>query len=319
MAEVVRTKPIGRTRGVAFPAFIHNVQYHYIDISVYSDGLIHCWGCVDVGVFRQKIREGWVVAQVPTGAPVSIHNLGWAIVGDFDWHYASGDFVKRAEEIIKVLNPRCTGLVNMNGEELEGHNGRRYRKFEWANGKPYRLDPEQNEVLGDSMPVFATVGSEIFLCDWFVYADGSNRIGSSSVVPSIDEIEKMFDDGELSTSVPSGAWINIEGIGRFQPERCSWGVRPRERVREALDKITILQGGIGSIRKCLDHFDDYKKTPSVEKRELLRHAYESIPEHRRCYCGDMDSQDWPIRRILYGREQWTDGFGIGRHAPPDDY
>jgi hypothetical protein len=81
----------------------------------------------------------------------------------------------------------------------------------------------------------------------------------------------------------------------------------------------MLRGGIGSIQKCLSVFAEYQRMPSVEGRELLREAYESMPEHVRCYCGDMDSQDWPIRKVLYGKEEWTNGFGIGRHAPPDDY
>jgi hypothetical protein len=104
--EVVRTKPIGRTRGVAFPAFIHNVQYHYTGVSVYSDGLIDCWGCVDIGIFRQKIKQGWVVAQAPMGALVSIHNLGWATVGGIDWHYTSEQYSTRAKDIVQALEPK---------------------------------------------------------------------------------------------------------------------------------------------------------------------------------------------------------------------
>jgi hypothetical protein len=42
----------------------------------------------------------------------------------------------------------------------------------------------------------------------------------------------------------------------------------------------------------------YEAAPSEEKREALRKAYEAVPEHLRMYCGDMDSKDEPIRRIL---------------------
>jgi len=49
---------ISWTRGLAFPAFIHNRTYFLTDITVYSDGLIDCWACIDMSVFRQKIKQG---------------------------------------------------------------------------------------------------------------------------------------------------------------------------------------------------------------------------------------------------------------------
>jgi hypothetical protein len=44
----------------------------------------------------------------------------------------------------------------------------------------------------------------------------------------------------------------------------------------------------------------YNDNPGQEQRERLRLAYEAVPEHLRMYCGDMDSKDGPIRRILDG-------------------
>ena len=64
----------------------------------------------------------------------------------------------------------------------------------------------------------------------------------------------------------------------------------------------MLRGEPGSRRRCLEHFELYKANPGVEQREALRRAYEAVPEHFRMYCGDMDSKDWPIRRVLYGSE-----------------
>jgi hypothetical protein len=61
-----------------------------------------------------------------------------------------------------------------------------------------------------------------------------------------------------------------------------------------------LNGGPGAIRSCIEAHEAYESDPSPERRETLRRAYEAVPEHLRLYCGDMDSKDWPIRRILYG-------------------
>ena len=66
--EIVRTKPVGRTHGLAIPAFIHNMQYFYAPVAVYRDGLIDCWGSLDLPLFRRKLKLGWVVTEVPVAA-----------------------------------------------------------------------------------------------------------------------------------------------------------------------------------------------------------------------------------------------------------
>lgn len=35
----------------------------------------------------------------------------------------------------------------------------------------------------------------------------------------------------------------------------------------------------------------------------MRAAYEAVPEHHRMYVGDMDTQDIPVRMILYGEDE----------------
>ena len=44
---------------------------------------------------------------------------------------------------------------------------------------------------------------------------------------------------------------------------------------------------------------DYESDSSEANRKRLRDTYEAVPEHLRMYCGDMDSRDGPIKRILY--------------------
>jgi hypothetical protein len=49
-------------------AFICNDQYYFTPIAVYADGLIDCWGLVDLDGLMDKLEEGWVVTQVPVGS-----------------------------------------------------------------------------------------------------------------------------------------------------------------------------------------------------------------------------------------------------------
>jgi hypothetical protein len=236
--------------------FIRNVQYHYSPLTVYADGLIDCWGCVDLNLFRQKVKQGWVATQAPKGAAISIFNLGMAEVASAEWQYTPAEFAKEIERAVETLNPERKGLVDMKGEEVEIRNGVRHAKFGLTDGKPYYLDPSNDaEILGDSMPVFVRMGSEIHLSHWFVYADGSGQIGPASVRSSANEIANRFDGGDLATTVPDGEFVTIEGLGRFQAKNGGWHVHAKQRVREAMDKIAILRGETGSIKNCLNpHF-----------------------------------------------------------------
>lgn len=304
--EIVRSKPIGRAHGFAIPAFIHNMQYHYAQLQVFGDGLIDCWGAVDLEIFQRKLMKGWIVTNAPVGATVSFHNLGWSTVKTFNWQCTAADLLKQVDAGIELLNPNRIGLIDMDGDETELIQGkaRRY-KFGLPDGKPFRVDAGGTEVLGDSLPVFLRIGSEFQITRWFIYADGSSRVGVNGSLTSMKEVATRFDGGDMCTAAPEGARIRIDGLGWFESENSGWGVKAQERVREAHDMLEQLNGEQSSIRKCVNSFREYQSDPSSENRDRLRRAYEAVPEHLRRYCGDMDSQDRPIRGILYGEKtEW---------------
>lgn len=287
-----------RTHGLAMPIFIHNGDYYYSSLSVYADGLVDCWGSVDLAIFRRKLNQGWVVTVVPAGARLNFHDLGWARITNCEWQYAAADLLKRAEAAIDSLNPGRVGVIDMQGEETEMRGKVRWAKLGLADGKPYRSDGEGNQIIGDSIPLFDCSGTEIRLTSWFIFADGSSRIGLSGTLSSAEDVAKRVDGKDLSTSVSEGTRIHIDGLGWFQSQKSEWYVKPEERVREALDLLTVLQGGKGLMQECMARFREYQANPSDGNREQLRQAYAGVPEHLRHYCGNMDSKDWPIRKIL---------------------
>jgi hypothetical protein len=122
------------------------------------------------------------------------------------------------------------------------------------------------------------------------------------MLTSVIEVATRLNGGDLCTSAPDGARITIDGLGWFESQNSGWYVKPEERVREAHDVLEQLNGEQGSMRKCMNCFREYQTDPSSENRDRLHLAYEAVAEHLRHYCGDMDSKDWPIRRILYGEE-----------------
>jgi hypothetical protein len=299
--EIIRTKPVGPTSGFSIPAFIHNWQYHYSPLKIYRDGLVDCWGSVDLGIFQRKLNQGWVVTKVPVGARINIHNLGGASVRQCDWQYTPTELLKRVQAGVDLLNPSRTGLIDMHGEDAEIRGKVRHSKFSLTNGRPYRVDAHGSEIIGDSLPVFLRRESELHLMPWFIYSDGSSRVGTTGVFSSVSEVAARLNGSDLCTSAPNGARITVEGLGWFEGQDSCWNVKPEERVREAHDVLAMLNGEPGSIQKCRDSFREYQINPSAN-RDRLRLAYEAVPEHLRHYCGDMDSKDRPIRQILYGEE-----------------
>ncbi len=61
--------------------FIKNGDTYFLaDLKVYADGIIDCWGMVDLPTFRQKVASGWVATSHQQGARASAHLLA-------SWHF----------------------------------------------------------------------------------------------------------------------------------------------------------------------------------------------------------------------------------------
>ncbi|HEY7341746.1 MAG TPA: NADAR family protein [Ktedonobacterales bacterium] len=55
--------------------FIKNGMYFLSDLKIYADGMIDCWGLVDLATFREKVASGWIATTFSQGARASIHHL----------------------------------------------------------------------------------------------------------------------------------------------------------------------------------------------------------------------------------------------------
>jgi hypothetical protein len=219
------------------------------------------------------------------------------------WEAGAEDLGRQVDDALRELNPTLTGLIDLHGEDTEVRRGVRHARLGLADDKPYRVSLEGAEVVGAELPLFEVVADGLRLRRWFLYADRRCQLGYATELVSPEEVARRFDEGRLTTSVPAGAWVTLDGLGRFQAGEGFWPVRPGERVREAEDLLEELNGRPGAIRRCLAALKDYQSGPSAERREALRQAYEAVPEHLRRFCGDMDSRDWPIRRILAEKDE----------------
>jgi uncharacterized protein (TIGR02996 family) len=299
---IVRTRPLPRTCGKAIPAFIQNGNHFLSTIDVYADGAINCWGFVDLPLFRSKLAQGWVVPRAEVGSAIIIHNLGQARVAAAQWDLTPSHLERQVTDALRELNPTLEGLLDMQGTDTEVRNGMRYAKLGMGDGKPYRVSLAGDEVAGAELPVFEVVADGYRLRRWFIYSDGQSQLGYANELLPLETVAQMFEEGRLILSVPAGAWVTLDGLGRFQAGEGFWFIKPGERIREASGLLEELNGGPNPIRRCIDAHRAYESGPSQERREALRQAYEAVPMHLRCFCGDMDSKDGPIRRILSSNE-----------------
>ncbi|HEX8037270.1 MAG TPA: NADAR family protein, partial [Ktedonobacterales bacterium] len=70
------------------------------DLKVYADGMIDCWGLVDLATFRQKVASGWVATSYPQGAQASAHLLAsWRFDQPESWLTQEQLIAEVADEI----------------------------------------------------------------------------------------------------------------------------------------------------------------------------------------------------------------------------
>ena len=95
-------------QGTYLQAFIHNGDYFLSEIKIYADGKVDCWELVDFETFKQKVRSGWVVTQLPEGARVSISQVATFVAKNIHSFVEPEEFIKEVAEEIDKLNGRLT-------------------------------------------------------------------------------------------------------------------------------------------------------------------------------------------------------------------
>jgi hypothetical protein len=97
-----------RIEGTTLEAFIHNGEYFHTEIKIYADSKVDCWGLVDFARFREKVRSGWVVTQLPEGARVTISGLVSINAANVRCHVEPEEFIKEVADEILELNHQPT-------------------------------------------------------------------------------------------------------------------------------------------------------------------------------------------------------------------
>ena len=322
ITKITRTEII---EGFSIPGIIHNLQYHFTDLQVYSDGLISCWEMVDLNMLKEKIERGWIVTSIPEGEAISIHNLGLWYIEDGKWQHSKESLYKLIITLIKQLNPTLENLHNYNGNNSKQIGKANVAKHFIPNPKPYYYeDPNSflpRKISGEKFQLFfRNDDDKTYLAELSIYKNGHIEITNLPVKKTLkfDEISGYVDRGIITTELKINEMVIVLNLGSFKIKSGN-GIDIKHKLNELNDKLAELNGRENSISKCARIFDDYKMRPSLELKDKLKEAYEAVPEHQRIFVGTMDTKDYEVRHVIYGdivKKEWERDYGY--EYPYDD-
>ena len=322
LTTITRTEIL---EGFSIPGIIHNMQYHFTDLQVYSDGLISCWEMVDLPMFKDKLTKGWVVTSIPNGEAISIFNLGHWTIEQGKWQHTKETIYEFVYSLVKKLNPTLENLYNYNGNNSKLVGKANVAKHFIPDPKPYHLDDPNcffpKKINGEKFHFFYRDNdSKTYLSELSIYKSGYVEITNLPTKRAFkfEELNELIQKGTLTTDLKIGETVTILNLGSFKIVSGS-GVDIKFKLNELTDKFNELNGSENSIAKCARIFDEYKQNPTKQLRDELKEAYEAVPEHQRIFVGTMDTKDYEVRQVIYGdivKKEWEDDYGYG--YPYDD-
>lgn len=292
--------------GFSIPGIIHNMQYHFTDLQVYSDGLISCWEMVDLPMFKDKLNKGWVVTSIPDGKAISIFNLGNWYIEQGKWQHTKETLYDYVYSLVNRLNPTLENLHKYNGNSSKMVGKVNVAKHFMPTPKPYHLDDPNSffpkKIDGEKFHFFyRNDDNKTYLAELSIYKNGYIEITNlpTKKIHKFEDLHNLTQKGTITTDLKIGETVTILNLGTFKITSGS-GVDIKSKINELTDKLNELNGSENSIEKCARIFEEYKKNPTNKLKTELKEAYEAVPEHQRIFVGTMDTKDYEVRQIIYG-------------------
>jgi len=322
LTTITRTEVL---EGFSVPGIIHNMQYHFTDLQVYSDGLISCWEMVDLHIFKDKLNKGWVVTSIPDGEAISIFNLGNWKIQQGKWLHTKETLYEFVFSLVKRLNPTLENLHNYNGNNSKMVGKANVAKHFIPDPKPYHFDDPNSffpkKISGEKFHFFyRSDDTKTYLAELSLYKSGHIELSNlpTNKIFKFEELNELTEKGILATELKVGESVTILNLGSFKIASGS-GVDVKFKINELTDKFNELNGRENSIAKCARIFDEYKENPTKKLRDELKVAYEAVPTHQRIFVGTMDTKDYEVRQVIYGdivKKEWEEHYGY--EYPYDD-
>jgi len=297
-----------RIDGAVVPAIIHNMNYYFINLPVYADGLVDAWELVDRPLFEAKLASGWVTTAVPNGKDIHVHGLGAWNIDEGEWELTQHQLGELVQKCVRELNPELTNLYDFHGKTTKKVG--RVNVSILGMSKPSPVRPKDESVLpnfarGNSLSVFSRERDGCYLADLRLFDDDTAEVGRLPVPRTLkrDELKAELAEGRLFTKPETGQRVRIHGFGSFRIAAERWSVEAQDLALEIVDVFAELASRPTSLQTCRSRYEAFVAEPTRANRDALRQAYEAVPEHNRMYLGDMDVKDVPIRMVIYGKEE----------------
>ncbi len=310
LSDLTQRSATRTLNGVSFPAIIHNGTYFLADIGVYEDGIVDCWGSVDLKQFKKKVSSGWVKTSLPDGAILSAHHLANMTVTNAQWSMTPRSLTKRVKSIIKALNPKLINLYDMAGDDIDLSRKIGVEKVNRMSNATWRKDERMSlisrRVKGVSQKAFWRTNGKVHVVTVSLFNDDQVQITGAG-----EELVMSFGalcEDERLTSARKGDRVQVSGLCSFDLADIEFTIPKDDFLSELEIARDRLLGRETPVSRTVTAFKAFQDTPTTKTLEYLRTAYESVPEHMRRYCGNMDSKDIPIRIALYGEqeiERWS--------------
>lgn len=303
MGKVYRKQ---RIEGVTVPAIIHNGSYFWEAMAVYEDGTISCWEKVDLCGVPRKLERGWLSVSVPAEKCLSVFHCCSLEMSNAKWNFDNESYYKFIEDTVRLMNPEMENIYKTTPREEAFWKERRIcfsgsPTFCKADGKRFGY-----ELLdGEDSHIFLRRDGKTFLTLLCAYSDGTFSIDGLNAALTLEEIEVMFSDNTISAAPRDGERVYFGANGEFGEADCkaTSKVKKKAKLDEIRNNSLKAQGKPDAHEACMKAYYAYLVEPTEFYKDRLRKAYEAVPEHERCYLGDMDTRDSDFRRILYSNRK----------------
>ena len=302
MGKVYRKQ---RIEGVTIPAIIKNGQYFWHNMAVYEDGVVSCWEKVDLSDIPQKLASGKLSVGVPDHGWLSVFHCCSLKIEDAKWNFDSKSYYKFIKETVKKLNPEMANIYKTTDREKAKWNKHRVgftadpTTFKLAGGLGYRM------LDGKKVNIFLRESGKITLTMLSCYGDGTFSVdGLGEEYLTMEDIERLFAEGTLCAAPEIGNTVSFGVLGDAKIlTNPDLSVSDKDKLGGIRNDSLQAQNKPDALDLCREAYFAYLVEPCDFYKERLREAYEAVPEHQRCYLGDMDTRDTDYIRILYTDEK----------------
>lgn len=291
-----------RIEGVTIPAVIRNGSYFWHSMAVYEDGTVSIWEKTDMDNVPQKIASGKLKFSVPEGEELSIHGLCCLKIISAEWNYDDRSYYDHIVETVRSMNPEMANVYKTTPREQA--KWKEHRIVFSASPTPCKLGASFGYELlkGDSTHIFLRRDGRLLLTELYCYKDETFSIDGLDGIMELADIERMFKEKTLATKPSRGEKITLGDLGIVEAE-ADLVVSPKNKLAEIRNMSLRVQGKPDAHDAAINAYHAYLVEPNEFYKEKLREAYEAVPEHERCYLGDMDTRDSDFRRILYTKNR----------------